>query len=77
MNYKGCTQFYFDLAVMLKSGVPISRGLDLARLKMKPRMAETVDRLRHLVHQGSSFWEAMEHFPGSFDAFQVNFVRAG
>ena len=61
---------------MLKSGIPIARGLDLARQKMKPRNGEMVDRVRHLVHQGSSFWQAMSQFPGSFDPFQVNFIRA-
>jgi type II secretory pathway component PulF len=76
MNYKERSRFYFDLAVMLKSGVPISRALDLARQKMKPRNQDIIDRVRHLVHQGSSFWEAMSQFPSSFDAFQVNFIRA-
>lgn len=76
MNYKERSRFYFDLSVMLKSGIPISRALDLARQKMKPRNQEIVDRVRHLVHQGSFFWEAMAQFPGSFDSFQVNFIRA-
>lgn len=76
MNYKERSQFYFDLSVMLKSGIPISRALDLSRQKMKAHNRDVVDRVRHLVHQGGLFWEAMAQFPASFDPFQVNFIRA-
>src|SRR5438128_8602632 len=70
--------FYSQLADLLRSGVPLLRGLDiLERQSAQPALSETIREVRAKVADGTSLAEAMAHHPKAFNELAVSMVRAG
>jgi type II secretory pathway component PulF len=67
-----------QLADLLRSGVPLLRGLDVLRQQStKPAMKEVLGEIHHHVEEGASMAEAMGRFPNVFGEMAVSMVRAG
>jgi general secretion pathway protein F/type IV pilus assembly protein PilC len=72
-----CT-FFSQLADLLRSGVPLLRGLDiLERQSAQPALSETIREIRAKVADGTSLAEAMAHHPKAFNELAISMVRAG
>src|SRR5438046_2110343 len=72
-----CT-FFSQLADLLRSGVPLLRGLDiLERQSAQPALSEIIREIRAKVAEGTSLAEAMAHHPRAFNELSVSMVRAG
>jgi general secretion pathway protein F/type IV pilus assembly protein PilC len=72
-----CT-FYSQLADLLRSGVPLLRGLDiLERQSVQPALSETIREVRAKVADGTGLAEAMAQHPNAFNELAISMVRAG
>jgi general secretion pathway protein F/type IV pilus assembly protein PilC len=70
--------FYSQLADLLRSGVPLLRGLDiLERQSTQPALSEIIREVRAKVADGTGLAEAMAHYPRAFNELAVSMVRAG
>lgn len=72
------SQFYIQLAALLRSGVPLLRSLEvLGRQSANPTLKKIVDDLHARVTEGDSLAEAMTRHPRSFTDLSRSIVRAG
>jgi type II secretory pathway component PulF len=72
------SNFYSQLADLLRSGVPLLRSLDiLDRQSAHPGLAEIVREIRAKVADGTSLGDAMAAHPRAFNELAVSMVRAG
>ena len=70
--------FSRQMAIMMKSGVPIVSSLEIIASGHKnPRMTKLVDSIRADIEGGSSLYEAISKHPVQFDELYRNLVRAG
>lgn len=70
--------FYSQLADLIRSGVPLLRGLDiLERQSSQPALSEIVREIRAKVADGTSLADAMAAHPRAFNELAVSMVRAG
>ncbi|MEN5394798.1 type II secretion system F family protein [Stenotrophomonas sp. TWI377] len=70
--------FSRQMAIMMKSGVPIVSSLEIIGSGHKnPRMRKLVDSIRSDIEGGSSLHEAISRHPVQFDELYRNLVRAG
>lgn len=70
--------FSRQMAIMMKSGVPIVSSLEIIGSGHKnPRMRKLVDSVRTDIEGGSSLYEAISRHPVQFDELYRNLVRAG
>lgn len=70
--------FSRQMAIMMKSGVPIVSSLEIIGSGHKnPRMRKLVDSIRTDIEGGSSLYEAISRHPVQFDELYRNLVRAG
>lgn len=70
--------FSRQMAIMMKSGVPIVSSLEIIASGHKnPRMRKLVDSIRTDIEGGSSLYEAISRHPVQFDELYRNLVRAG
>jgi len=70
--------FSRQMAIMMKSGVPIVSSLEIIASGHKnPRMRKLVDSVRTDIEGGSSLYEAISRHPVQFDELYRNLVRAG
>ena len=70
--------FSRQLAVMFKSGVPLSEALEaLASQIKKAKFREKITMIAQDVEGGTAFSKALSRFPGVFSNFYVSVVRAG
>jgi type IV pilus assembly protein PilC len=70
--------FSRQMAIMMKSGVPIVSSLEIIGSGHKnPRMRKLVDSIRTDIEGGSSLHEAISRHPVQFDELYRNLVRAG
>jgi len=70
--------FSRQMAIMMKSGVPIVSSLEIIASGHKnPRMRKLVDTIRFDIEGGSSLYEAISRHPVQFDELYRNLVRAG
>ncbi|MCK4763647.1 MAG: type II secretion system F family protein [Candidatus Aminicenantes bacterium] len=75
MNYKELSQFYNDLSVFWKSGLPPSQALDTMKKGKKGPKFWMIDGLQHRVSKGESTASGMSRYPDFFDDFQVMIIR--
>lgn len=55
-------QFYRTLSMLLRSGLPVLAGLEMAKSLLSPQMQLKLDQAAHQIAQGGAFAEAMrEH----------------
>ncbi len=72
------SQFYMQLAALLRSGVPLLRSLDvLGQQTTNPALAHVIDDLHNRVTDGQSLAEAMARHPKAFSELATSIVRAG
>jgi type II secretory pathway component PulF len=72
------SQFYIQLAALLRSGVPLLRSLEvLGKQSTNPTLHKIVDDLRARVTEGDSLAEAMGRHPRAFTDLSRSIVRAG
>ncbi|WP_282263535.1 type II secretion system F family protein [Stenotrophomonas sp. PS02301] len=70
--------FSRQMAIMMKSGVPIVSALEIIGSGHKnPRMRKLVESIRTDIEGGSSLHEAISRHPVQFDELYRNLVRAG
>jgi type IV pilus assembly protein PilC len=75
---KDITFFTRQLAVMMKSGVPLLQAFDIvAKGHSNPTVQRLLLSIKGEVETGSSLAQAFGKFPLQFDALYVNLVRAG
>ena len=72
------SQFYIQLAALLRSGVPLLRSLEvLGRQSANPTLHKIVDDLHARTTEGDSLAEAMGRHPRAFTDLSRSIVRAG
>lgn len=72
------SQFYIQLAALLRSGVPLLRSLEvLERQSTNPSLKKIIDDLRGRVTEGDSLADAMARHPRAFTELSRSIVRAG
>src|SRR5688572_6518373 len=72
------SQFYIQLAALLRSGVPLLRSLEvLGRQSTNPTLHKIVDDLHARITEGDSLAEAMGRHPRAFTDLSRSIVRAG
>lgn len=70
--------FSRQMAIMMKSGVPIVSSLEIIASGHKnPRMRKLVETIRTDIEGGSSLHESISKHPVQFDELYRNLVRAG
>ena len=75
---KDITLFTRQLAVMMKSGVPLLQAFDIvAKGHSNPAVQRLLLTVKSDVETGSSLAQAFRKFPLQFDSLYVNLVRAG
>jgi len=78
VSAKDIAFFSRQMAIMMKSGVPIVSSLEIIASGHKnPRMRKLVDAVRNDIEGGSSLHEAISKHPVQFDELYRNLVRAG
>lgn len=66
------------LALMLRSGIPLTRGLDFLVAQMaNPRMKEVASSLSRDITSGMSISQSFMKYPDVFDNLFVNMVASG
>ena len=72
------SQFYLQLAALLRSGVPLLRSLEVIGKQTKNEaLKDTIDDIHARVTDGESLAEAMQRHPKAFDELATSIVRAG
>ena len=72
------SQFYVQLAALLRSGVPMLRSLEvLGRQSTNAALKQIVDDLHARVTEGDSLAEAMARHPRAFNDLSRSIIRAG
>lgn len=72
------SQFYVQMAALLRSGVPLLRSLEvLGRQATNPTMKKIVDDLHGRISEGDSLAEAMSRHPRAFNELSRSIIRAG
>lgn len=69
--------FTKQLAVLLKSGVPLLEALELLTEQFTGSLRGVVINIKDDIKQGSSFADALKKYPKIFDTIYVQLVRAG
>lgn len=69
--------FTKQLAVLLKSGVPLLQALELLIEQFEGTMRTVLVRIKDEVKEGASFADALKKYPKIFDNIYVQLVRAG
>ncbi len=78
VNQAQLTQFTQQLATLQDAGLPIVRSLKILAAQMdKGMFQEQVNHVTEEVEGGSTFSEALQKFPKTFDNLFVAMVRAG
>ncbi len=78
VSAKDIAFFSRQMAIMMKSGVPIVSALEIIASGHKnPRMKKLVETIRTDIEGGSSLHESISRHPVQFDELYRNLVRAG
>ena len=72
------SQFYVQLAALLRSGVPLLRALEvLGKQTTNQALSNTIYDLHNRITEGESLADAMARHPKAFDELAISIVRAG
>ena len=69
--------FTKQLAVLLKSGVPLLQALELLIEQFEGNLRSILVQIKDEVKEGASFADALKRYPKVFDNIYVQLVRAG
>ncbi|PWU05284.1 MAG: hypothetical protein C5B43_03615 [Verrucomicrobia bacterium] len=71
-------QFTHDLAILLKSSIPLVQSLEiLANQQINPIFQNIIKNITLCVHQGMPFSKSLMKYPTLFDPFFINMIKAG
>jgi general secretion pathway protein F len=75
---KELIMFAEDLAILLGSGVPLTRGLIIvSELTERQKFRQIIIDVYQRVKEGSSLWQALQAYPAYFPPILINLVKAG
>lgn len=69
--------FTKQLAVLLKSGVPLLQALELLIEQFEGRLKSIIINIKDGIKEGKSFADGLSKYPKVFDTIYVQLVRAG
>lgn len=69
--------FTKQLAVLLKSGVPLLQAFELLTEQFEGRLKSIIISIKDGIKEGKSFAEGLSKYPKVFDTIYVQLVRAG
>lgn len=69
--------FTRQLAILLKSGIPLLQALELLTEHFEGSLRSTIVKIKDNIKEGSSFADALKNFPRTFDNIYIQLVRAG
>jgi type II secretory pathway component PulF len=69
--------FTKQLAVLLRSGVPLVQALDLLSEQTEGSLQRIVITLRDNIKEGKSLADGLQKYPSVFDSIYIQLVRAG
>lgn len=69
--------FTKQLAILLRSGVPILQALELLSEQFTGRLASIIVQLKDTIKEGGSLAQGMQRYPKIFDTIYVQLVKAG
>ncbi|MGE0206653.1 MAG: type II secretion system F family protein [Candidatus Babeliales bacterium] len=69
--------FTKQLAVLLKSGIPLLQALELLIEQFEGRLRSIIVTLRDNIKEGQSLAEGLARYPKVFDTIYIQLVRAG
>ncbi len=71
-------RFSRDLAALLRAGLPLVQSLSRLRTReTRKRWRNVLAGIQSVLEEGSTFSDALAHYPGLFEPMYVNLVRAG
>jgi type II secretory pathway component PulF len=70
-------QLYYNLSMLLNSGVPILRAIPTAGRTVGGGWRRIVRKLEEDIRAGRTFSDSMSQYPRFFDPLEVELVRAG
>lgn len=75
---KELIMFAEDLAILLGSGVPLTRSLIIvSELTERQKFKQVIIDVYQLVKEGSSLWQALQKYSSFFPPIMINLVKAG
>lgn len=78
VDQKSRVIFTRQLAMLLKAGLPLLRGLEvLARQEKRPAFKQVLIEIGDVIRAGKNFSDGLMQHPKLFDRLYVNMVRAG
>ncbi len=69
--------FTRQLAILLRSGVPLLQALELLVDQVEGNLRSTLVAIKDEIREGKSFADALKKYPKTFDNIYVQLVRAG
>ncbi len=69
--------FTKQLAVLLKSGVPLLQAVELLIDQFEGKLQSILITVKDNLKEGMSFWQALSEYPKVFNTIYVQLVRAG
>lgn len=77
ISQKEIIVFTNQLAVLLKSGVPLVQALELLIEQFEGRMRSLLVSVKDEVREGGLFADALKKYPQAFDTVYIQLIRAG
>lgn len=78
VHYKDLAIFCKQLSEILKSGINLSKGLDiLAYQKLNPQISSSLETAREDVEKGKHLSESLEKLPNIYPTFMIDMVKIG
>jgi len=77
VSFKDLIFFTKQLAVLLKSGVPLLQSLELLSEQFKGKLRSIIIVLKDNIKEGKSLADGLEQYPKVFNNIYVQLVRAG
>lgn len=75
--FKDLIFFTKQLAILLKSGVPLVQSLDLLSEQFSGKLRSIIISLKDSVKEGKSFTESLSAYPKTFSKIYIQLVKAG
>ncbi len=69
--------FTKQLAILLRSGVPLLQAIELLTEHFEGRLKTTLIEVKDELKQGTSLADALKKYPSAFDVTYIQLVRAG
>jgi len=77
VSFKDLVFFTKQLAVMLRSGVPLLQALELLTDQFAGKLHSILVSVKDGIKEGRSFADGLENYPETFSTIYVQLVRAG